>query len=352
MILNTLDLEFLWYNHTVISLFLVLYMTSVAVIGAGIAGLTAARELAGACHVCVFDKSRGVGGRLASRRAPGHVFDHGAPFFLANSPLFCQWLKPAIEAQALLPWHGRFGEFSGRHLLSSRLWDDRFPHYVGAPSMNHFAKFLCRGLTIERETHVAHLAFFNEKWTLYDSKMTSLGSFDWVVVALPPAQAAKLLSPHPDILPLVPQASLSPCFSLMLGFTERPAWPFDAGVIKNSPLSWIALHGNKPGRSDYGGVALSSNEWAKTHLNDDLDATKNILLSAALTILDTNKTQLSHVALHRWRFANLKKQGGPLHQVHPVSKIALCGDGFIQGRVEAAFLSAFTMAQQLIQHLR
>ena len=40
----------------------------VVVVGAGVAGLTAARSLAAFSDVVVVDKGRGVGGRLATRR--------------------------------------------------------------------------------------------------------------------------------------------------------------------------------------------------------------------------------------------------------------------------------------------
>ena len=51
----------------------------VAVIGAGLAGLTAAARIAaGGAAVTVYDKSRGLGGRLATRRSPQGSFDHGA----------------------------------------------------------------------------------------------------------------------------------------------------------------------------------------------------------------------------------------------------------------------------------
>ena len=61
----------------------------VAIIGAGLAGLIAGRELfRGGADVIVFDKGRSPGGRLATRRIGGATLDHGAQFFTVRSPAF------------------------------------------------------------------------------------------------------------------------------------------------------------------------------------------------------------------------------------------------------------------------
>jgi renalase len=62
---------------------------AVAVIGAGFAGLTAARELANAgLAVTIIEKSAGLGGRMATRHTSSLAFDHGAQYFAARVPEF------------------------------------------------------------------------------------------------------------------------------------------------------------------------------------------------------------------------------------------------------------------------
>jgi len=72
---------------------------SVLVVGAGLSGVLAARGVAATAEVTVVEKSRGVGGRLATRRLGPATFDHGAQFFTAQSPVFTslvtEWLGPA-----------------------------------------------------------------------------------------------------------------------------------------------------------------------------------------------------------------------------------------------------------------
>ena len=52
-----------------------------AIVGAGMAGLSAAREMRRRrpdLMITIYEKSRGFGGRVATRRRDGFVFDHGA----------------------------------------------------------------------------------------------------------------------------------------------------------------------------------------------------------------------------------------------------------------------------------
>ena len=67
-----------------------------AIIGAGIAGITCARTLVQAGHqVTVFEKSRGVGGRMSTRSTPFGSFDHGTQYFTVRDARFTQAIETA-----------------------------------------------------------------------------------------------------------------------------------------------------------------------------------------------------------------------------------------------------------------
>ncbi|AJI69041.1 NAD(P)-binding protein [Francisella tularensis] len=72
-------------------------MIKIAIIGAGIAGLTAAKILKDCAQVIVFEKSRGVSGRMSTRYADPYYFDHGTQYFTAKSTDFKEFLKPMID---------------------------------------------------------------------------------------------------------------------------------------------------------------------------------------------------------------------------------------------------------------
>ena len=91
-------------------------MTKIAIIGAGLLGLTAAHDLKEHANVTLYEKSRGVGGRLATRRAEPFSFDHGAQFFKARSKAFVDFIDPMIQDGTVQRWDARFAEIEGSTL--------------------------------------------------------------------------------------------------------------------------------------------------------------------------------------------------------------------------------------------
>ena len=75
---------------------------TIAIIGAGLAGLNLARQLSDVAEVVVFEKSDKLGGRMATHPANGFSFDHGAQFFTAKNDAF-KTLVQALESRAWLP---------------------------------------------------------------------------------------------------------------------------------------------------------------------------------------------------------------------------------------------------------
>ena len=134
----------------------------IAVIGAGMAGLTLAHKLGTHSQVSLFEKSRGVGGRIASRRAEPYSFDHGAQFFKIDSQEFADFMSPLIEKGIIQSWKGRFAEFVGQNIINTRVWDEGLPHYVGVPSMNAIAKYLAQDLDIKLHTQIERIELDTE----------------------------------------------------------------------------------------------------------------------------------------------------------------------------------------------
>lgn len=323
-------------------------MSRVAVIGAGLAGLVAARELAGRHEVTVFEKARGPAGRMATRYAGRFEFDHGAQFFTARSARFRRYLKPYVATGAVRTWRARFAEVTRDGVSASRDWTDDYPHYVGAPRMNSFCKALADGLRLRLETRVAPLAGDWPPWQLRSADGSSLGTFDWVVSSAPAAQTEALL---PASSPLARHASATPmqaCYALMLGFNRAPALPWQAARVRDSDLSWVSVNSSKPGRDDpFTLVVHSTNAWAGRHVDDDQGRVKEHLLSSLKDAIGLDAREAAHLALHRWRYANLPRQHERPVQVDPDRQLAVCGDWLVRGRVEAAFQSSVAMLEQL-----
>ena len=153
---------------------------SVAVLGAGMAGAAAARGLHDAgFRVRVFDKGRGAGGRLATRRAAdGLAFDHGAQYLTARDPAFSQVVERWREAGVAEAW-GEPGWF------------------VGRPGMAALPRALLEGIEVATGCTVARIARDDDGWALRDGDGLPVATgqrFDAVLLSCPTPQTETLLA--------------------------------------------------------------------------------------------------------------------------------------------------------------
>jgi predicted NAD/FAD-dependent oxidoreductase len=138
----------------------------------------------------------------------------------------------------------------------------------------------------------------------------------------------------------------------MLGFERPLPLAFDAARVYGEDISWIAVNSSKPHRpGDFSLLVHSTNEWATLHIDDDKDKVIGYLSKLTSALLHYDVSEAKHVALHRWRYANIEKQYGKTHYIDVSCQLAACGDWCIEGRVEAAFISGFETASSLIKLL-
>lgn len=327
-------------------------MTRIAVIGAGLSGLVVAQRLGAHADVTICEKSRGVGGRMATRYAGDYEFDHGAQFFTANTPAFREFVEPLAARGAIASWPATFAEVDRHGIRETRKWGDDYPHYVGTPRMNEVGKSLSQGLRIEADTRVVSAVHADGKWSLNDSANKPVGEFDWLVLTSPPAQTAELAAQDEQLVALCRQREMLACFALMLGFDGPLELPWQAALVRDARISWIAVNSSKPGRKDPATLVVhSTNAWACGHLEADPAYVRDAMLAELSVVCGRGMSTYDHCGLHRWRYANIGKQSGPDHYLNERMRIAACGDWFVRGRVEAAFTSANALAQRIRGYL-
>ena len=319
----------------------------IAIIGAGISGLTTAINLDKNYEITLFEKSRGAGGRICTRYTDSYNFDHGAQFFTARSPEFKEFLKPLINSGVIDNWKARLIEVRDNVIINRQQWNNDLPHYVGVPSMSSIGKYLSKNLNIKLNTEVS-IQKSLEGWKVVDSDGEVFGHYDWVISSIPAEQSLQLLPDyffHHDALK---QKKMLGCYSLMLGFDEALDLDWDAAQLTGTDISWIAVNSSKPGRpDDYSLLVHSTNEWAEEHLDDDVDAVKAYLCSQVAEIIGQNVYSAHHIDLHRWRYANIPKQDNNTLFIDSESKLAACGDWCKKGRIEEAFRSGFDLAKEM-----
>lgn len=328
-------------------------MSRVAIVGAGLSGLILGRALAGEAEVVLFEKSRGPGGRMATRDAPPFAFDHGAQFFTARSDAFLAFLAPLAAAGVVASWTARFAEVTAQGLLAQRRWGAAPAHYVAVPRMNALGKHLARGLDVRTQTQVAAVTPAGERWRLTGADGAALGVYDWVLMTAPAAQTAALMPRVFDASARLARVGMRGCYALMLGLEAPPELPFDAALVRNADLSWISVNASKPGRPAAPTlVALASNAWADAHLDADPETVGAHLYRELVRVIGGEPGAVAHQAVHRWRYANVGRQTGPRSLLDARRRLGACGDWCVYGRVEGAFLSATDLVRRLRPHLR
>ena len=323
----------------------------IAIIGAGISAITIAQNLKAIASVSLFEKSRGVGGRMAFRRSGSYEYDHGAQFFTAKTKNFKNFIKPLIRENVIKRWDARFAEFKNNKLLRQITWGSEYPHYVGAPGMNSISKYLSKGLDVKLNIKVNKIIRnAADSWELFDDNLNNLGEFDWVISTAPPIQSAEILPEcfkhHNDLL----NKEMVGCFSLMLGFSKALPLSWDAALITDADISWVSINNSKPDRvKSFSMLVHSTNAWAEKHLSDNPQSVISYLTRETSKIIGHDTNQADHIDLHAWRYANIGKQAKSDLLIDYDNSLAACGDWLIHGRIESAFEVGLMMAKKFKQ---
>jgi len=322
-------------------------MRKIAIIGAGLSGLSAAHQFQDIAQITVFDKSRGVGGRMSQRRAEPYFFDHGAQYFTARTPEFQAFIAPMIEQGVIKRWDAVHAEIDGKNTVEIQDWTNDEPRYVGAPAMNSIGKHLAKGIDVHIGCRISAMQR-DQGWQLHDEAGQQHGPFDTVILAIPPQQALDLLPQSFAHIETISNIQMEPCFALMLGFEESFVMDFDAAHVHNSSISWLANNASKPNRSDHMSLVVhSSHAFAQANLETDQKQIIDQLCDAVSEIIQQDVSQAQHKQLHRWLYANNTTRNVYKSFYDSALKIGVCGDWTQGGRVEGAFVSARALSTEI-----
>ena len=324
--------------------------SSCIVVGAGVCGLVAARELqAAGWRVTVLEAGRDVGGRMATRRVGDGTFDHGAQFFTVRSGRFESLAAGWLEVGVVEEWTRGFADAEGR------LRDDGYPRYRGSEGMSSVPIHLARGLDVRTGERVAEVSLREGLW----EARTETGTHETAATLL-------LTAPVPQSLALVETGvfempderrdeleniSYDPCLALMALLDGPAGVPEPGGMqIKGEPLDWIGDNQRK-GISGAPAITVHAGpRWSRERFEaDEAEITTSLLRLAGEQLGTDLASRVLKTSICRWRYSWVA-------QPHPEScltasrkpPLLFAGDAFGGAKVEGATLSGLAAADRLL----
>ncbi|MBL8293349.1 MAG: FAD-dependent oxidoreductase [Bryobacterales bacterium] len=297
------------------------------IVGAGMAGLTAARVLRERdWDVTVLDKGRGVGGRMATRRLGDARLDHGAQFFTVREAAF----REVVHEWEQRGW--------------VRVWFEESGHqrYCAEQGLNGLAKRLAEGLDVRSGTLVTRVEAAGHGWKTVTEAGEELCG-DALILTAPAPQTLTLLDGcGAELHGKLRAIEYDPCFALLLtgeGASLVPAPGFvrpPSGIV-----SWIGDNVQK-GITAGKGFALTVHataEFTRLHFDSESEAVAEMLEEAASPWF---AGRVSDRQLHRWRYSQPLKVCEKRCLV--TGSLVVGGDAWGGPRIEGAFLSGLAAA--------
>jgi renalase len=331
-------------HHKNLFMTLPTHNTDVLIIGAGLAGLSAANHLQRAGYkVLVVDKGRGLGGRLAGRRIDNASFDHGAQFMTTRDPKFVEQVREWIEAGVAKEWYSSFPGQANSHA-----------RYRGVPTMTAIAKHLAVDISVKLGTTVTSLNVNRDGWLCQLNNGTSIQSRSLVITS-PVPQTLVLLDSGNIQLPKdksdrLNRISYESCIAVMAVLDQPSAIAAPGAMaIETGPIAWISDNQQK-GVSAIPAVTIhGSGDFSAKHFDSDRDQVAQQLIQAASPYLGAAVVDFQ---VHGWRYSKpIIVDNSPCMVVSEstdLPALVLAGDAFAGPRVEGAVLSGWAAAKSLI----
>ncbi len=316
--------------------------SDVLIIGAGMAGLTAAAELQCAgCSVRVLDKGRGVGGPMASRRMSEASFDHGAQFITTRDPRFVSALEGWRQTGVVEAWCRSFTEHADGH-----------PRWRGKPCMNSLPKHLAHDLDVLLEQQVVALHCAHDQWRV-ETNMGEVYRANAVVLTPPVPQSLALLeaskfSLSPEMRSRLAAIEYERCLAVM-AMLDRPSRLLPPGGLApaENPIAWIADNQMK-GISAVPAVTIhATHTFSLEHWDGDRQASGRLLLDAAATWLGAG---IQTFQVHGWRYSKamrVHEQARVIASQSPM--LVLASDAFAGPKAEGAALSGWAATEAILK---
>ena len=314
----------------------------IAIIGAGIAGLRCAQilQLHG-INVSIFEKSKRPSGRISTKFMDDWYCDHGAQYFTAKTLIFLKEIDIWKQNKIIDIWNPKI------YVYENDIFENKsspINRYVGVPSMSEIGKFMAKNLNIHYSKLINKIEKKSEGWILHFNESKTCDSFNWVIMAIPAPQAYPLIKNYTyEIEPLMVQANMKGCWTMMIKFNNSQNINYDAAFINQGPISWLANNKSKPNRENFDIWTINTNSnWSQKNINLKPFFVKKKIIKSLKEFGFTFENY--DYKIHRWLYALSNKKVLKGSILNESKKIGICGDWLNGGRVEGAWLSGNELA--------
>jgi renalase len=342
-------------------------VSSIAIIGAGASALAAAHTLLDAgCVVTLYEKSRDVGGRAATRMHEGFIYDHGAQYIKSGNSASSALVTERFRTPGLIDITKPVWIFDGTgHIQEGDPAQNAEPKWSYRGGLATLSKYMAIGLDIHLETRIQHIIQTSVGWLLIDTSAHTSGPYTHLLLTLPAPQAMELVRTstfineglHDSICALLGTAHYNPLLSVILGYRPRPqVRPYYALVNtdKAHAVSWLAWeHEKAPERVPQNAgllIAQMAPRYSEQHWESDEAEIYRDVAQRVATLLDEALPTPFFSDIQRWRYAlpSTKADAAALNTLTLPTGLAFCGDAFTGGRVHLALEHGVAVAQQMI----
>ncbi|MCH9764970.1 MAG: FAD-dependent oxidoreductase [Alphaproteobacteria bacterium] len=315
----------------------------VAVIGAGLSGLSCARILRQAgCYVDIYERDRIIGGRMATARLGMATFDHGAQYLTARSAIFRAYLEELEGMGYVARWDPRSHDGNGGQLSQ---W------YVGTPGMSMIVRPLAESVRIHTNRTAHTLESVGESVRIWFDDQTSEGPYAAVAVAVPAPAARLLLGRMERLADAIAPVRMSPCWALMVRFDDVTMPEQDVFSDMSDVIRWIARNNSKPNRSARGEtiVVHASPNWSREAEDAEPDDVAEEIWGEVCQILGLPPVRPKTLSAHLWKNGLVDESLGETCVFSSEWNVGVTGDWCIGRLGEHAFESGNRLGKTIVE---
>ncbi len=343
-------------------------MSSIAIIGAGISGLAAAHVLLDTGYaVTIFEKSRGVGGRVATRKRAGFIYDHGAQYIRQGHPDSVSLITERFRAPDLVDISKPVWIFNAQgQVQEGDPAQNAEPKWTYRSGITALPKLMAADLTIHLETRIGRIQQTSAGWQLFTKANQDVGTYDHLLITIPAAQAQGLVQAsqlsddlQQGIASQLQKSHYSQLLSVSLGYhTRLQVRPYYALVNtdKSHAISWLAWEHEKASeRVPSGGgmlIVQMAPGYSEEHREDPSARVAHDVAERTAALLAEKLPTPDFTDVQPWRYAlpTERADADALNSLTIPHSLAFCGDAFVGGRVHLALEHGLHVAHHLIEN--